>query len=529
MTTTAQQTLAPSTPRGAADRSPVRYDVVVVGAGNAALVAALSAKEAGAEVLVLEAAPEAERGGNSRFSGGIFRCAHDGLESLLPLVTPDSAQWKERVAVDSYTAERYRDELQRATDGRIEPGLEDQLVDRSYETVQWMADRGVRWELTVGKLIDPENLGEGEQYSLPPGGALRSAHEGVGLVEDLFDAVERAGVEVWYDAPVVELVMNGSTCEGVLVQRPDGDVQVSGVVVLGAGGFESNPEMRQKWLGPGWDLVKVRGTRFNMGAVLAAAMAVGAQPTGHWGGCHAVPLDAGAPAVGELRLTDKMSRYSYPFALLVNAEGQRFVDEGEDEVWLTYAKTGQTIRAQSRAWAFQLFDQKTLHLLEPRYSTGTPITADTLEELAGLVGVDPEVLRGTVDTFNAACPDGEFDAFRKDGLRAAPPGQPVKSNWSQKIDSGPFVAYPVTCGITFTYGGLKIDDHGRVLDVAGRVMPGLHATGEITGGFFFHNYPAGAGLMRGAVFGRLAGDGAAAEAVTRAAQRQGAAGSEAQR
>src|SRR5690606_13882099 len=152
-----------------------------------------------------------------------------------------------------------------------------------------------------------------------------------------------------------------------------------------------------------------------------------------------------------------MSRYSYPYALLVNAEGERFVDEGEDEVWLTYAKTGQLIRSQTRAWALQLFDQKTTHLLEPRYSTGTPITAETLPELAAAVGVDADALVRTVETFNAACPSGTFDPFSKDGLRATPEGQPVKSNWAQRIETGPFVAYPVTCGITFTYGGLKID------------------------------------------------------------------------
>ena len=153
--------------------------------------------------------------------------------------------------------------------------------------------------------------------------------------------------------------MDGASCRGVVVRRAEGDIELSGVVVLAAGGFEANPEMRQRWLGPGWDLVKVRGTRFNMGTVLAAAMTAGAQPFGHWGGCHAVPLDADAPDVGDLRVTDKMSRYSYPYALLLNRDAQRFVDEGEDEVWLTYAKTGAAIRAQSGAWAFQLFDAKT--------------------------------------------------------------------------------------------------------------------------------------------------------------------------
>jgi len=198
--------------------------------------------------------------------------------------------------------------------------------------------------------------------------------------------------------------------------------------------------------------------------------------------------------------------------LLINAEGYRFVDEGENEVWLTYAKTGAAIRGQSRGLAFQLFDQKTVHLVEPRYSTGTPVQADTLEELAELLGVDGPTLQETVQTFNDSCPEGEFDPFSLDGLSAAPPGQSVKSNWSQAITDGPFVAYPVTCGITFTYGGLKIDRLGRVLDVTGRPMDGLYATGEITGDFFFHNYTAGAGLARGAVFGRIAGAGAAAMA-----------------
>ena len=500
-------------------------DVVVVGAGNAALVAAISAHEAGARVLVLEAAPYAERGGNSRFAGGIFRCAHDGLADLLPLVTEESRQWADRVDVDPYPVDRYAAELEEATHGRADPALTHRLVHESMETVHWMADRGVRWELTVGKLIDPELVGSGERYALPPGGALRSAGEGVGLMEDLFTVVEKLGIEVWYDAPVVELLMDGSSCRGVLVRRADGDVEVRGAVVLAAGGFEANPELRQRWLGPGWDLVKVRGSRFNMGTVLTAAMAAGAQPAGHWGGCHAVPLDADAPDVGDLRVTDKMSRYSYPYALLLNRDARRFVDEGEDQVWLTYAKTGEAIRAQTGAWAFQLFDAKTTHLLEPRYSTGRPVTADTLAEIAGRFGVDADALERTVADFNAACTPGEFDPFTKDGLRAAPQGQPVKSHWAQPLDTPPYVAYPVTCGITFTYGGLGIDDNGRVHDTTGRPMPGLRATGEITGGFFFHNYPAGAGLMRGAVFGRIAGAGAAADAaVTRTASRTGARG-----
>lgn len=490
------------------------YDVIVAGAGNAALVAALAANEAGARVLVLEAAPEAERGGNSRFSGGIFRCAHDGIDSLLPLITEESARWVDRVTVDAYPAEVYNAEYGDVSQGRNSPSLTKRVIDESYQTVEWMARHGVNWELSVGKLFDPENIAEGEKYVLPPGGALRAAHEGVGLIEDLFTSVEAAGIDVWYDSPVTELLMSGSTCRGVVVQGTSGFTEVHGVVVLAAGGFEANPEMRQRWLGPGWDLVKVRGTRFNTGTVLNAAMEAGAKPEGHWGGCHASPLDANAPDVGDLRITDKMSRYSYPYALLLNSDCERFVDEGENQVWLTYAKTGSAIRAQKGAWAFQLFDAKTSHLLEPRYSTGTPIVANDLDSLAEKLGVSASALTATVNSFNEACDaDGQFDPFSMDGLSAKPAGQPVKSNWAQKIDTAPYVVYPVTCGITFTYGGIKVDDTARVKDIADRVMPGLFATGELTGGFFYHNYPAGAGLMRGAVFGRLAGAGAAAEAL----------------
>jgi len=489
------------------------YDVVVVGAGNAALVAALSARDAGARVLVLEAAPEAERGGNSRFTGGIFRIAHEGMDSLLPLVTEESAAWADRVSIDPYPVEVYRAEYDQVCRGRNDDGLTRQVIEGSYETVRWMVDHGIRFELAVGKLIDPEKIGPDERYELPPGGALRANDEGVGLIEDLFAAIVKAGIDVWYDSPVSELIMEGSTCRGVVIQNADGFTEVHAVTVLAAGGFEANPEMRQRWLGPGWDLVKVRGTRFNTGTVLNAAMAAGAKAVGHWGGCHAVSLDANAPDVGDLRVTDKMSRYSYPYALLLNSDCERFVDEGEAHVWLTYAKTGAAVRAQSGAWAFQLFDAKTTHLLEPRYSTGTPIVADDLESLAEEVGVDAAALVGTVDAFNAACTGGKFDPFSLDGLSAAPAGQPVKSNWAQPIDTPPYTVYPVTCGITFTYGGIKVDGRARVVDNAERIMPGLYATGELTGGFFYHNYPAGAGLVRGAVFGRLAGAGAASDAL----------------
>ena len=487
-------------------------DVVVVGAGNAGLVAALAAREAGARVVVLEAASKEERGGNSRFAGAIFRIAHDGLESLKPILHESNERFFDKVSVKAYPRERYIDDWLTTSAGRPSLPLVQTVVDRSYETVAWMHKHGVEWELTANKLFDLEKLDR--VYEVPPGGAVRAKGEGVGLVQKLFEAVEREGIEVCYSSPAVGLITSGRTVEGVRVRRGDRYDEMRGIVVLASGGFEANPEMRLRYLGPGWDLVKVRGTRFNMGTMLTQALLAGAQPAGHWGGCHASPQDATHPPVGDLSVTDKLSRYSYPYSVMVNRRGERFVDEGENEVWLTYAKTGSAILAQPNAVAYQIFDQKTAHLLEPRYRTGTPVIADSVSELARRLELPERVLSETLATFNeavAADASERFDPFTLDGVAAYPEGQPPKSNWAQTVDKPPYVAYAVTCGITFTYGGLKIDPEARLLDTEGNVMPGLYATGEITGDFFYHNYPAGAGLMRGAVFGRIAGGNAAAE------------------
>src|SRR5919197_6561913 len=270
------------TPRYTAVFWPVNMDahevdVVVVGAGNAALVAALTAHQAGARVLVLEAAPEVERGGNSRFSGGIFRTAHDGLDHLAPLLDEESRQWLDRLACGPYPAERYLQDLQTTSAGQSDRELIELAVHRSYETVAWMHERGVQFELTVGKLVDPAKIPPGETYHLPPGGVLRAKHEGIGLMHDLFDAVERAGIDVWYDAPAHDLLVQGDTVQGVRVRRDDRYVDVHGAVVLAAGGFESSPAMRPQYLGAGWGLVKVRGTRFNTGTMLRRALDAGAQ------------------------------------------------------------------------------------------------------------------------------------------------------------------------------------------------------------------------------------------------------------
>ncbi len=486
-----------------------KYDVIVVGAGNAALTAALSAHQRGAKVLVLEKAPEAEKGGNSRFSGGLFRFAYEGIEDLKPL-RPDVPQneW-DRVEAGAYDPSAYMADIMRVTEGEANKELCDVLTKESLSTVMWMTDLGVRWEWTF--LWSQTG---GERIRFTPGSVLGARNKGVGLMEHLYAATEQAGIEIAYQAKMVGFMQDDiGRVLGVRIRTPSGVEDVAaGAVVLASGGFEANTEMRARYLGQGWDRVKVRGTRFNTGETLRMALDIGAMPAGHWQGCHATPIDANAAAVGELSMTDLTNRLSYPFSIMVNKTGRRFADEGEDTGGYTYAKMGRMIMNEPGGVAYQIFDQKTLHLLEERYETGVPVTADTIPELESKLGLPSESLVETVRDFNAACRPGEFDPGVKDGVRTHGLELP-KSNWALPIDQPPYLVYPASCGITFTFGGVKIDTGARVISTEGEPIPGLYATGEITGDFFYHNYPGGTGLVRGAVFGRIGGDNAAREAL----------------
>jgi tricarballylate dehydrogenase len=282
--------------------------------------------------------------------------------------------------------------------------------------------------------------------------------------------------------------------------------------VLASGGFEANGEWRARYLGPGWDLAKVRGSRFNTGAGIAMALAIGASPYGNWSGCHAVGWDRNAPEFGDLAVGDGYQKHSYPFGIMVNATGRRFVDEGADFRNYTYAKYGRVILAQPQQFAWQIFDSKVAHLLRDEYRIRqvTRVRADTLEELAAkLDDVDGAVLLREVATYNAAVrKDIAFDPTVRDG-RCTEGLAVNKTNWANTLDAPPFEAYAVTCGITFTFGGLRIDTGARVQNVDGEPIAGLYAAGELVGGLFYFNYPGGAGLTSGAVFGRIAGTSAA--------------------
>jgi len=486
-----------------------RPDVLVVGAGNAALCAAISAHEAGARVLMLEAAPFEERGGNSHFTGGAFRFAFRGVDDLAAVLPSLAHENLDHVDFGTYTQEQFFDDLFALTQYRTDPDLAEILVRSSLDTAKWFARQGVKLQPGLGRQAYKVD----GKFKFWGGLALHIWGGGPEMLRALYANAERRGIPISFATPAVRLVREDGRVTGVVAERNGVPVEIkAGAIVLACGSFESNPEMRARYLGPGWELAKVRGTRFNMGAGLTMALAIGARPYGHWSGCHSVAWDVNAPPYGDLTVGDQFQKHNYPFGLLINARGERYLDEGANFHSHTYAKYGAEIVKQPGMFAWQVFDAKVSHLLRGEYRIRrvTKAEAGTLEELAEkLDGVDAEAFLRTVRAFNAACrADRPFDPNVLDGRRTV--GLAIeKTNWANPLDTPPFHAYHVTTGVTFTFGGLKISTQAEVEDLYGRVIPGLYAAGEIVGGLFYHNYASGTGLMSGATFGRLAGRSAA--------------------
>lgn len=484
-------------------------DVIVIGAGNAALCAALAASEHGSRVLVLERAPEEENGGNSRFTAGAMRFAYDGVEDLKQLMPDLSSEEIETTDFGTYTEDQFFDDMFRITQYRCDPELTELLVRRSKSTMMWMREKGVRFAPIYGR----QAFKVDGRFKFWGGLTVEAWGGGPGLVDSLTAAAKARKIEIRYDARATELIFDGETVTGVRVRQSGGKPEdiPSRAVVIASGGFQANPEMRTRYLGPGWETAKVRGSRFNTGDGINMALAIGAASYGNWSGSHSVGWERNAPEFGDLAVGDQFQKHSYPFGIMVNATGQRFVDEGADFRNYTYAKYGGVVLNQPGQFAWQIFDSKVKHLLRAEYDIRqvTKVTAATLEELAPqLEGVDADAFLEEIAAYNRAVNDQiPFNPNIKDGRRTD--GLAVdKSNWANRIDVPPFEAYAITCGITFTFGGLRVNTDAQVLDSDHRPIPGLYAAGELVGGIFYFNYPGGSGLMSGSVFGRIAGNSA---------------------
>jgi tricarballylate dehydrogenase len=484
------------------------YDVIVVGGGNAAFCAALAAQEQGAKVVVLEAAPEDEAGGNSRFTAGSIRVVYNGVDDIKTLIPDLTEKEIEETDFGTYTADQFFDDMARVTQNRANPDLVELLVTKSFDTLNWMREKGVRFIPIYGR----QAFKIDGKFKFWGGLTIESVGGGPGLVQMLTESAKKRGIEIRYQTRALSLIHTGDRVEGVRVRHDGRESEIRGkAVILASGGFQANPEWRTRYLGPGWDLAKVRGTRFNTGDGIRMALEIGASPCGNWSGCHAVQWEMNAPEFGDLAVGDQFQKHSYPFAMLVNATGKRFVDEGADFRNYTYAKYGRVVLEQPGQFAWQVFDQKTKHLQRDEYRIRqiTKVTANTLEEFASkLEGVNAQEFLKTVAEWNKAVQtDIPFNPNVKDG-RCTKGLAINKSNWANTLDTPPYEGYAVTCGITFTFGGLRVNTDCEVLNTDYQPIRGLYAAGELVGGIFYFNYPGGSGLCSGSVFGKIAGTAA---------------------
>lgn len=492
------------------------YDVIVVGAGNTALLTALRAHDEGARVLVLEIAPKEKRGGNAYFTTGIYRIVHNGIEDVRDLI-PDLTEEERNIVIEPYTADDYYRDYSQVTENMVDPAMMELIINASTDAIRWMVKKhAVKMELTsfFVKRIDGRLHFVGPVPICAKGG-------GAGLSDYLFERVENIdGIDLLYETGARKLLLDErGKVYGVATMSKTGlKNYTSKAVILSCGGFEANPEWRARYLGPNWDLAKVRGGQYNMGDGLKMAFDIGAQPHGNWSCCHAIFIEADSPQPSIRKDTDKSSKRMYIFGLCVNVLGERFVDEGYDNTEKTYSKYGKHALSQPERMVFQLFDQTgfdtiTKGAIFHDYVNAPYTKADTIEELAEKLGIPPEILARTVVDYNQAAghPGGNNHWYKFTGRSedAHTEGLALpKSSCAFSLDTPPFYAYAVECGITFTYGGLKVNKHAQVLASGDIPIQGLYASGEIIGGIFYQNYAGACGQLTGAVFATIAGKNA---------------------
>ncbi len=456
------------------------YDVLVIGAGNAAMAAALTARRSGVSVLMLESANKDLRGGNSRHVRNI-RYAHNAATDYV---------------TGAFDAAEFLSDIMRVTEGNTNPELAEFMTKASESAVDWMISQGVKFQPPLSGTL---GLARTNAFFLGGGKAMMNSY---------YKTAEELGIEIVYEAEVEDLVVDNGRFEAAMVRHGDDLHRVEArTVVLSSGGFEANLE----WLKEGWgdaaDNFLVRGTPMNTGKVLRSMLNNGAKQIGSVDQCHAVAIDGRAPKYdgGIATRVDCVV-----FSVVVNKNGERFYDEGED-IWpRRYAIWGRLVAKQPDQVAFAIIDSKSMGLFMP--PVFPPIEADTIEELAEKLGADPDKTKATVDEFNAACRPGDFTPTEPDGL-STEGLEPKKSNWARAIDTPPFYGFPFKMGVTFTYLGVEVNKKAQVIMQDDKPASNIWAAGEImAGNILGQGYPAGTGMAIGTVFGRIAGEEAARHA-----------------
>jgi tricarballylate dehydrogenase len=457
-----------------------KYDVLVIGGGNAALCAAISARRAGASVLVLEGAPKFYRGGNTRHTRNM-RCAHDAATDIL---------------TGPYKEEEFWEDLLRVTGGQTDEELARFMIAESKDILNWIVEQGVRWQPSLGGTL---SLGRTNSFFLGGGRAMLNA---------LYRTAEQLGVDILYDAEVKELdIRNGMFLSSALKHDGAHVNARASTLVAAAGGFEANIEWLREYWGEAANNFLIRGTPYNRGSILKMLLNKGVQQVGDPTQCHAVAIDARAPKFDGGIVT---RHDSVVFGIVVNKGAARFYDEGED-IWpKRYAIWGRLVAAQPDQIAYIIFDTTVVTSFMP--TLFPPIGAPTIRELAVKLELDPAALEKTVADFNAAVRPGTFDHTILDDCRTEGI-TPPKTHWARKIETPPFLAYPVRPGITFTYLGTRVNKEARMLMKDGRPSANMFAAGEImAGNVLGRGYAAGIGMTIGSVFGRVAGREAARHA-----------------
>src|SRR5215471_12875836 len=463
-----------------ADGMSSKYDVLVIGGGNAALCAAISARRMGASVLVLEGAPKFYRGGNTRHTRNM-RCAHDAATEIL---------------TGPYTEDEFWEDLLRVTGGQTDEELARMMIHESKDILNWIVEQGVRWQPSLGGTL---SLGRTNSFFLGGGRAMLNA---------LYRTAEELGVEVLYDAEVLDLKIENGMFLAATLRRGNGTARVgAATLVAAAGGFEANIEWMKQYWGEAADNFLIRGTPYNRGSILKMLLDKGVQEVGDPTQCHAVAIDARAPRFdgGIITRLDCVV-----FGIVVNRNAERFYDEGED-IWpKRYAIWGRLVAGQPGQIAHIVFDSTVLTSFMP--SLFPPIQASSISELAGKLELDPPALEKTVTDFNVAVRPGTFDHTILDDCHTEGL-TPPKTHWARRIQTPPYYAYPVRPGITFTYLGTRVNRESRMLMQDGKPSANMFAAGEImAGNVLGRGYAAGIGMTIGSVFGRIAGREAAKNA-----------------